>query len=134
MNSPVEVTQQFFGKVGARDLPAILALFADRIDWLVPGDFPWSGPRMEKHQIAEFFEAMWPYTVAGKNEVLDPKMIVSGNDVAFFGTFRQTLVATGKTVDIGVACLVKVEGGKIVQLHMVEDTLVVSRSFFEKAL
>lgn len=129
MNSPVEVTQQFFGHVGARDLPAIVSLFADRIDWSVPGNFPWSGRRTEKTQIAGFFEQMWPYTVAGKNEVLDPTMIVSGEDVALFGTFRQTLVASGDTVDIGVACRLKVVDGKIVRLNMVEDTQVVAKAF-----
>ncbi|WP_038500321.1 nuclear transport factor 2 family protein [Janthinobacterium agaricidamnosum] len=129
MSTPLDITQQFFGSVGARDLPAIVALFADHIEWFVPGNFPWSGRRTEKAQVRDFFETMWPYTVAGKNEVLNSKMIASGNDVALFATFRQTLVSTGQTFTVAVAAHLTIEDGKIVALNMVEDTMAVSAAF-----
>jgi uncharacterized protein len=129
MPTTIEVAQQFFASVGARDLPAIESLFAEQFEWRVPGNFPWSGLRTEKAHIVSFFQTMWPMMVEGKSDILDAKMIVEGNDAAMFATFRHTVAKTGKAFTAAVAFNLVVDDGKIVHLNMVEDTMAVAEAF-----
>ncbi|WP_033210614.1 nuclear transport factor 2 family protein [Streptomyces bikiniensis] len=59
----------FFERFGAEDLPGLLGLFADTVDFDVPGspDVPWTGARSGRDEIAEFFTV--PGTVQGAGVV-----------------------------------------------------------------
>ncbi|MCW8128304.1 hypothetical protein [Microbulbifer halophilus] len=47
---------QLLERLGAADAEGVQALFAEKIDWFVPGStaLPWVGPRTRRGQVASF--------------------------------------------------------------------------------
>ncbi len=130
MTTNAEIVQAFFAMVGARDLK-LIDLFADEFDWHVPGapHFPWSGNRTRKDQIPAFFEALWPMTVEGETQVRVDHFIVADSHVIMTGAFDHRVVATGERFTIAVAFHFIIADGKIVHMHMYEDSLAAAHAF-----
>lgn len=129
----VGVINVFLERLNAHDADGIAALFADEIDWYVPGntDLPWIGPRSTKSEVALYFKTMWPHFEEGKSIVTPGKMVVSGNDFVIFASFQHTVKSNGRTFFTPVALQLTVVDNKIARLHLYEDTWIVSRAFFD---
>lgn len=57
-DTTLKTVQAFLGAMGARNLDAIVALFAEQVDWYIPGDeklAPWLGKRTGKKAVRDFF-------------------------------------------------------------------------------
>ena len=128
-----EIVARFFERLAARDPDGMAKLFAEKIDWHVPGDIalPWIGHRSHRAEVANYFRTMWPHFEPGKSTASIEKLIVMGNDAVMFGTFTHTAASTGRSFTTPVAMNLVIKGGKIVQLYLYEDTLAVSRAFFK---
>ena len=53
---------EFFRRMGAREPEPIAALFADEVDWFIPGNeavAPWVGRRGTRAQVAEFYRMLF---------------------------------------------------------------------------
>ena len=93
MNTPVtqlttgETVDAFFARFGAGDLPALLDLFADQVDFRVSGapHVPWTGHRSGKEEIAQFFDLFGKYLTAPENFTLHAT-IVDGEHAVVTGT------------------------------------------------
>jgi uncharacterized protein len=123
----------FLQGLGAQDAEGIQALFADDIDWFVPGsnELPWTGTRSRGSDVAEYFRTLWAGLEPGKSIVAPGKVLISGGDAVVFAHFTHTAAPTGRVFETPVAIHLQVVGGKIVRLHLYEDTLAVSEAFFE---
>ena len=53
----VETVQQNYAAVGRGDIPTLLSLLSDEVEWSMPGPsvIPWTGTRRGRQQVAEFF-------------------------------------------------------------------------------
>jgi ketosteroid isomerase-like protein len=124
----------FLDRLGAQDADGIGALFADDIDWFVPGssDLPWTGKRAHGADVADYFRTLWAGLETGKSIVAPGKVLISGNDGVIFAHFTHTAAPTGRVFQTPVALQLEVSGGKIVTLHLYEDTLAVSNAFSER--
>jgi uncharacterized protein len=60
MGDALEITKQGYAAFGRRDIPALLKLVADEVDWqeAVPASVPYSGLRRNPAQVGEFFAAV----------------------------------------------------------------------------
>ncbi|MBD0256581.1 MAG: nuclear transport factor 2 family protein [Cytophagales bacterium] len=127
------IVNNFFGRLAARDPDGMASLFAEQIDWYVPGDtgLPWIGHRSHRTDVADYFRTMWPHFEPGKSTASVEKLIVSGNDAIMLGTFSHTAASTGRSWNTPVAMHLAVDGGKIVKLYLYEDTWAVSKAFFD---
>ncbi|GAA2348627.1 nuclear transport factor 2 family protein [Streptomyces kunmingensis] len=125
------VAEQFVERLGKQDPNGIQELFAEEIDWYVPGSdaLSWTGPRTRREEVAPYFTTMWPHFVPGKSEVVLERLIVDGSDVVLLAVWTHTVVATGKEFTTPAAMHLKVEDGRIVRLHLYEDTLTVDKAF-----
>ncbi|WP_419707216.1 nuclear transport factor 2 family protein [Promicromonospora sp. NFX87] len=125
------VAEQFVERLGRQDQDGIQELFAADIDWYVPGSdaLPWTGRRTRREEVAPYFTTMWPYYVHGKSRVALERFIVDGADVMLLGTFTHTVAASGKDFTTPSAMHLVVEDGRIVRLHLYEDTLTVEQAF-----
>jgi ketosteroid isomerase-like protein len=74
---------------------------------------------------------MWPHFEKGKSIVTVNHVLVSGNEVALFANFQHTVVSNGKTFQTPAAFHLTISNTKISRLHLYEDTLIVSRAFFD---
>ncbi|GIF64826.1 hypothetical protein Ais01nite_28610 [Asanoa ishikariensis] len=125
------VTTEFLRRLSVQDAHGLAELFADEIDWNVPGeaDLPWTGRRSRQDQVAEYFGLLWQAFVAGESTAAVDKVVIDGAEVVVLGTFAHTAVSTGKRFETPVAMHLTVTEGKIVRLHLYEDTLAVSKAF-----
>jgi uncharacterized protein len=130
MTTNTETVRTFFALVGERDLK-LIELFADEFHWYVPGDphFPWSGKRSQKSELPGFFAALWPMTVPGETNVRVDQFIEAGSHVVVMGEFDHKVASTGDRFKVEVVFHFIIEAGKIVHLHMYEDTLAAARAF-----
>ncbi|MFD8799928.1 nuclear transport factor 2 family protein [Streptomyces atroolivaceus] len=125
------VAEQFVERLGKQDPNGIQELFAEEIDWYVPGSdaLSWTGRRTRREQVAPYFTTMWPHFVPGKSEVALERVIVDGGDVVLLAVWTHTVVATGKEFTTPAAMHLMVEDSRIVRLHLYEDTLTVDKAF-----
>lgn len=129
--STVDVVKLFLDRLGAQDAEGLEELFADEIDWYVPGSatLPWTGTRSKRTHVAEYFHTMWPAFVRGQSTAEPGTVVVDGADAVVFARFAHTVVATGRRFETPVAFHFTVVDGKITRMHLYEDTLAVSDAF-----
>ena len=117
--------------IGSKDLEGMKDLFADDIDWFVPGSssLPWTGRRTRGGQAPEFFAVMWPYYVEGESSASVREIIADGDNIVITGTFSHVIKGNGRSFETPIALHMKVQNGKISYLQLYEDTLLISQAF-----
>lgn len=130
-NDARTVASKLLQCIGGKDLEGMKALFAEEIDWFVPGSsqLPWTGRRTKGSQAPEFFAVMWPYYVEGKSAANVNDIISDGDNVVITGTFSHVIAGSGRSFETPVALHLKVRDGKISHLQLYEDTLLISQAF-----
>jgi ketosteroid isomerase-like protein len=104
--------------------------FSKNADWYMQGDeaaAPWLGRKVGRAEFVEHFTQLEELTRA---EDFQMDQIVADRDRAIvLGTFRVTILATGKTFDSEYAFDIKVgRNGKITRYHALEDSLALSKA------
>ena len=122
----------FLQRLTEQDAPGIAELFAEKIDWNVPGDdrLPWVGSRTRRSDISDYFQTMWPHFVPGESLAKLNKVISSGNDVVITASFSHKVAGTGRSFETPVVLHLTVSNDKFQSMHLYEDTLKVSNAFF----
>ncbi|MFC7342037.1 nuclear transport factor 2 family protein [Saccharopolyspora griseoalba] len=125
------VAEEFVERLGRQDADGIQELFAEEIDWHVPGSdaLPWTGRRTRREEVAPYFTTMWPHFVHGRSKVVLERVIVDGGDVMLLADFTHTVLASGKEFTTPAAMHLVVEDSRIVRMHVYEDTLTVDEAF-----
>ncbi|MBM0201712.1 nuclear transport factor 2 family protein [Micromonospora sp. NPDC051227] len=135
MTSSTNVTKamvnQFMERLAKQDAEGLGELFADEIDWNVPGseELPWTGRRSRREHVPVYFRTMWKAFVAGQSTAIPGAVVVDGDDAVILGTFSHTVVSTGKRFETPVALHLTISDGKIVRMHLYEDTHAVNQAF-----
>ncbi|ULR56364.1 nuclear transport factor 2 family protein [Streptomyces deccanensis] len=65
----------------------------------------------------------------GKSEAVPERVIVDGGDVVLLAVFTHTVAANGTEFSTLTALHLAVEYGRIVRMHLYEDTLTVAEAF-----
>jgi len=125
------VAEKFVERLGRQDPNGIQELFAEVIDWHVPGSdaLPWTGRRTRREEVAPYFTTMWPHFAHDKSKVVLERIIVDGADVMLLANFTHTVAASGKEFTTPAAVHLVVEDSRIVRMHLYEDTLTVNEAF-----
>ncbi|MEU1408702.1 nuclear transport factor 2 family protein [Streptomyces sp. NPDC005728] len=126
------VLDSFFEKFGAGDLPGLLELFAEKVDFRVPGspNVPWTGTRAAKAEISEFFQ-IFPKVLTGPESFALKARIVDGPDAVVIAESVWGVLSTGKKFTNGYALHLTVEDGSIIRYHMYEDSYAIAEAFAE---
>jgi len=126
-----ELVASFMNRLGERDAEGIGELFADEIDWYVPGSeaLPWTGSRSRREQVAEYFRALWSAFVAGQSTATVGKVVIGGDDAVVFVSFSHTVAKNGRRLQTPAALHLTIANGQIVRMHLYEDTLAVHEAF-----
>lgn len=129
-NDAKSVATRLLQCIGGRDLEGMKELFAEEVDWFVPGssDLPWTGRRTRGSQVPDFFAVMWPYYADGKSSAEINDIISDGNNVVITGTFSHVVEQSGRSFTTPIALHLKVADGKISHLQLYEDTLLISQA------
>jgi ketosteroid isomerase-like protein len=128
-----EVVNEYLRRLDQRDADGVGELFAEEIDWYVPGDseLPWTGRRSRRADVPEYLNTLWPQFEPGKSTATLEKILIDGEDAAIFLVFEHTVARTGRTFRTPVAMQLQVKEGQIVTMHLFEDTATVSNAFFD---
>jgi ketosteroid isomerase-like protein len=104
------------------DMPALLSLCSDDIDWELPEmeNVPFAGKRHGREQVAQFFSAL---AEAQEVQQFDPEeFIAQGDKVVVLGHEAWRVKATGRMVEDDWTHVFTLHDGKIVKFHEYLDT------------
>ncbi len=126
-----EVVEKFFGLLAAGDPDAVAGMFADHIDWYVPGSpsLPWTGQRTTAGEVADYFRTLVANIVPEQNVDEVEALLVDGDHAVMLGRFTRVARSTGRTYETPIAMHFQVAGDKIVKMYLYEDTLKVSEAY-----
>ena len=118
----VEVVQQSYEAVGRGDIPALLDLLTDDVEWTFQGPsvIPLAGIRRGHEGVAKFFSL-----VEGNLEFerFEPREFVAqGDTVVVLGFERSLVKPTGRTFEQEWAHVYKLREGKVAEFLALEDT------------
>lgn len=125
-----EVIDAFFARFGAGDLPGLIDLFADEVDFSVPGapQVPWTGTRTRKDEVEAFFTTLGKELGPAEEFTLTTTVIQDDHAVVT-GRARFTVLATGKPFVNEFALHFTVTNGKITRYHMYENSYAISTAY-----
>ena len=125
-NKTEAVVQRFLAALTQRNLADLVALFADNIDWYIPGNkdkASWLGKRNNRAEVQDFYETLWKHTEPISANI--DKIFVDENDVVITGSFTTKMLQTNRTVDSLFSIQMRVENGLIVKYRLLEDSYAV---------
>ncbi len=118
----VEVVQRIYEAVVREDIPAVLDLLTDDVEWTLQGPslIPFAGTRHGREEAAEFFSL-----VGETLEFLQFKpreFVAQGDAVIVLGYERNLIKPTGRTFEQEWAHVYTLRDGKIAKVRCFEDT------------
>ncbi|MEP7074995.1 MAG: nuclear transport factor 2 family protein [Acidobacteriota bacterium] len=129
----IAVVQNAYEKFGTGDIPGLLTLLTDDIDWSTPHveNAPFAGNRLGLQEVGEFFKLL------GESEefsYFEPtEFIAQGNRVVVLGRSKATVKTTGRTYETDWVHLFTVHEGKITNFHEFFDNAAATRAFQKTA-
>ena len=129
MSDAVTVVQRVYECFGRGDIPGVLNLLAEEVDWLAPGsvEVPWAGRWRGRTQVGGFFAAVG---ASADVELLEAsEFLGSGNRVVVLGRARLRPKSTGRVYDADWCHVWTVKDGKITVFREYTDTAAVNGAF-----
>jgi uncharacterized protein len=129
----VKIAQQAYSNFTSGDIPSLLNLLADGIEWQLPTveGVPFTGKRQGREAVEQFFAS-----VAEHQEVLqfEPReFIAQENKVVALGHYEWRVKGTGREVKSDFAHVFTVEGGRITAFQEFFDSAAFAASY-QKAI
>jgi ketosteroid isomerase-like protein len=129
----VKVVQQAYANFKSGNIPAVLELVADKVEWQLPEmeSVPLGGRRKGRDGVAGFFAKM-----AELQEVLnfEPReFIAQGDKVVVVGTYSFRVKGTRQDFTSDWAHMFTVQNGKISRFQEFSDTAKVVAAYQRKA-
>lgn len=119
------LVQRGYDAFGRGDIPALLELLAEDVQWETPGppELPTAGSRRGRQQVSEFFETINSlYDLQGFEA---QAFVAEGDRVVVLGTETARVKATGKVLNTNWAHAFTVRDGQIVAFQEYLDTAAV---------
>lgn len=128
-NCTEAIVHSFITHLSQRHLEELLELFAEKVDWYVPGDAlkaTWLGQRTEKTELRDFFQLLWRNTMPVAATI--EQVFIQGNSACLIGEFSTRMLPTNKIVHSPFAIFFQCEHNRIVKYRLLEDSFAVSLS------
>jgi uncharacterized protein len=123
----VQIVKDFFAALGRRDKQGLLALSAEDIEWIVPGEgWPLAGTHRGHGGLENLLQKA--------NETVEtsypepPEFIVQGDRVLVVGFATGRIKATNKTFEDYWVFAVTVRNGKLTKIREYIDTQALARA------
>ena len=121
----VEIVRDFFAALGRGDKQGLLALSAEDIEWIIPGeDWPLAGTHRGHAGLADLVQ---------KSEMLETsteplEFIAQGDRVLVVGFARGRIIATNKTFEDHWVFAITIRNGKLTNIREYIDTQALARA------
>jgi ketosteroid isomerase-like protein len=125
----IEITQRLYAAFASRNIPGILELLAEDIEWGEPEN-PFNPAGGTRHGHAGFLE----WLDIGKNAeeilVLTPgKMLTDVDSVGVVGSMKCRALSTGKTYESDFVHVITIKDGKVTKFQEFFDTYIAGEAF-----
>lgn len=122
----IETVKAFFAAIGRGDREALLALTAEDIEWIIPGeDWPLAGTRHGHAGLADLLETA-SRTIETSTEPRE--FVAQGDQVLVVGFARGRIKATGKTFEDHWIFAITVRDGRLTRIREYIDTQALARA------
>ncbi|MCX4155423.1 MULTISPECIES: nuclear transport factor 2 family protein [Paraburkholderia] len=122
----VQTVKDFFAAIGRGDRKDLLALAAEDIEWIIPGeDWPLAGTRRGHAGLADLLETA---SKSIETSVEPREFIAQGDRVVVVGFARGTIKATNKTFEDNWIFAITVRDGKLTSIREYIDTQALARA------
>ncbi len=123
----VQIVKDFFAAIGSGDKEGVLALVADDIEWIIPGeDWPLAGTHRGRPALAallqktsETMETSFPKA---------PEFVAQGDRVLVVGFAKGKVKATNKPFEDDWVFAMTVRDGKLTNIREYVDTQALARA------
>src|SRR5579863_3204214 len=123
----VQIVKDFLAALGRRDKQGLLALAAEDIEWIVPGeDWPLAGTHRGHAGLADLLQ-----TASKELETsfpVPPEYVAQGDRVLVVGSAEGTIKATGKAWKDNWVFAITVRDGKLTNIREYIDTQALARA------
>ena len=123
----VQIVKDFFAAIGRRDKQGLLALSAEDIEWIIPGeDWPLAG-RYRGH--AGLADLLQKASEMVETSLTEPREFVAqGDRVLVVGFARGRIKATNRTFEDHWIFAITVRNGKLTNVREYIDTQALARA------
>jgi ketosteroid isomerase-like protein len=123
----VQIVKDFFAAMGGSDRQGLLALCAEDIEWIIPGeDWPLAGTHRGHAGLADLLQK------ASKNMETSfpkpPEFVAQGDRVLVVGFARGKVKATNRTFEDHFVFAITVRNGKLTNIREYVDTQALARA------
>ena len=124
-NNPVQIVKDFFAAMGRGDKQGLLALSAEDIEWIIPGEnWPLAGTYRGHAGLADLL---------GKSEMLETsteprEFVAQGDRVLVIGFAKGKVMATNKTFEDDWIFAITVQNGKLTNIREYIDTQALAQA------
>jgi ketosteroid isomerase-like protein len=123
----VQTVKDFFAAIGRGDRDGLLALVAEDIEWIIPGeDWPLAGAR---HGHAGLADLVKTQSETMETSLMEPREFVAqGDRVLVVGFARGKIKATNKTFEDEWIFAITVRDGSLTSIREYIDTPALARA------
>jgi uncharacterized protein len=122
----VQIVKDFFAAMGRRDKQGLLALSAEDIEWVIPGEWPLASTHRGQAGLEKLLEKA--------NETVEtsypepPEFVAQGDRVLVVGFATGRIKATNKMFEDHWVFAITVRNGKLTNIREYIDTLALARA------
>ena len=122
----IQTVKDFFAAIGSGDKEALLALVAEDIEWIIPGeDWPRAGPRHGHAGLADLLETA---SKSIETSTEPREFVAQGDRVLVLGFARGRIKATNKTFEDDWIFAITVRDGRLTHIREYVDTQALARA------
>ena len=124
----VQIVKTAYAAFGRGDIQGLLAMFAEDIEWITPGEgLPWAGTYRGHAAVAHFFQKL--SELVEFSSVEPREFVAEGDRVLVVGFDSWRAKATNRTFEGHWVMAFTVRNGKVTNVREYVDTLGVARAF-----
>jgi len=122
----VQTVKNFFAAMGRGDRPGLLALSAEDIEWIIPGeDWPLAGTHRGHHGLADLLQRASEMETSFPDP---PEFVAEGDRVLMIGFATGKVKATNRTFEDHFVFAMTVRNGKVTNIREYIDTQALARA------
>jgi ketosteroid isomerase-like protein len=123
----VQIVKDFFATLGSNDRQALLALSAEDIEWIIPGEgWPLAGTYQGHKGLTDLLQRASEMVETSFPE--PPEFVAQGDRVLVVGFARGRIIATNKTFEDNWVFAITVQNGKLTSIREYIDTQALARA------
>lgn len=123
------LVKDFLNSLTTRNMHNLLELFAENVDWYIPGDKSkavWVGKRNSKKEIREFFQLLWENTEPISASI--DNVFTDEHSAAIIGEFSTKMLQTNKIIHSPFSIYFTIENNLIIKYRLLEAGFEVSQA------